>query len=149
MRLRRGDGRRRWVETTCSPTYDRDGLVASVVGIMRDSTEVEQREDKPRELADMNMPSDVSQLSTPEDATAGPLAEGGMQPPDANVVSGMGPLDQMLTTIERREIVSALKRAKGQRTLAARLLGISRSRLYRRMEALGIDPREVGSKLSI
>jgi len=56
-----------------------------------------------------------------------------------------GSLDTILNTIERREIVSALKRTSGQRTLAARELGISRSRLYRRMEALGIDPREVGS----
>jgi len=55
-----------------------------------------------------------------------------------------GSLDTILNTIERREIVSALKRTSGQRTLAARELGISRSRLYRRMEALGIDPREVG-----
>lgn len=55
-----------------------------------------------------------------------------------------GSLDTILNTIERREIVSALKRTNGQRTLAAKELGISRSRLYRRMEALGIDPREVG-----
>jgi DNA-binding NtrC family response regulator len=53
-------------------------------------------------------------------------------------------LDQTLMHIERREIVAALKKANGQRTLAAQLLGISRSRLYRRMEALGIDPREPG-----
>ena len=58
----------------------------------------------------------------------------------------MGPLDQILTTIEKREILAALKRANGQRTLAARMLGISRSRLYRRMEALGIDPREIGPR---
>lgn len=55
-----------------------------------------------------------------------------------------GSLDTILNTIERREIVSALSRTSGQRTLAAKELGISRSRLYRRMEALGIDPREVG-----
>ncbi len=55
-----------------------------------------------------------------------------------------GSLDTILNTIERREIVSALKRTNGQRTLAAKELGISRSRLYRRMEALGIDPRDVG-----
>ena len=55
-----------------------------------------------------------------------------------------GSLDTILNTIERREIVSALRRTNGQRTLAAKELGISRSRLYRRMEALGIDPREVG-----
>jgi len=57
---------------------------------------------------------------------------------------GMGPLDRILTTIEKREILGALQRANGQRTLAARMLGISRSRLYRRMEALEIDPRNTG-----
>jgi len=59
--------------------------------------------------------------------------------------AGGGYLDQILTTIEKREILGALQRAHGQRTLAARMLGISRSRLYRRMEALGIDPRAVES----
>ncbi len=59
--------------------------------------------------------------------------------------AGKGSLDQIITTIEKREILGALRRANGQRTLAARLLGISRSRLYRRMEALGIDPRTAGS----
>ena len=63
--------------------------------------------------------------------------------------SNMGPLDRILTTIERREILAALKRANGQRTLAARLLGISRSRLYRRMEALDIDPRESSSSREV
>ncbi len=56
---------------------------------------------------------------------------------------GQKPLDEVLATIEKGEILGALNRADGQRTMAARLLGISRSRLYRRMEALGIDPREV------
>jgi DNA-binding NtrC family response regulator len=65
------------------------------------------------------------------------------QPSDAGAPSGS--LDQILTTIEKREILGALRRSNGQRTLAARLLGISRSRLYRRMEALGIDPRHLGS----
>lgn len=55
------------------------------------------------------------------------------------------PLDEVLNAIEKREIVAALRRANGQRTKAARLLSISRSRLYRRMEALGIDPRSVGA----
>ena len=63
-------------------------------------------------------------------------------PPGSEAVRGS--LDTILNTIERREIVSALRRTNGQRTLAAKELGISRSRLYRRMEALGIDPREVG-----
>ena len=57
---------------------------------------------------------------------------------------GSQPLDDVLARVEKREILGALNRADGQRTMAARMLGISRSRLYRRMEALGIDPRESG-----
>ncbi|MGB0715987.1 MAG: helix-turn-helix domain-containing protein [Phycisphaerae bacterium] len=52
---------------------------------------------------------------------------------------GNRPLDEVLEAIEKKEIEAALRLARGQRTLAARLLRISRSRLYRRMEALGID----------
>jgi DNA-binding NtrC family response regulator len=51
-------------------------------------------------------------------------------------------LDEYLSGIERGEIHSALERARGSRTLAARFLGISRSRLYRRMIALGIESNE-------
>ncbi|MFQ5494489.1 MAG: helix-turn-helix domain-containing protein, partial [Phycisphaerae bacterium] len=59
---------------------------------------------------------------------------------------GGGRLDRILATLERKEILASLQQAQGQRTQAARLLGISRSRLYRRMEALGIDPRQAGSR---
>jgi PAS domain S-box-containing protein len=52
------------------------------------------------------------------------------------------PLDDLLASVERRAILSALRRAGGQRSRAARAMGVSRSRLYRRMEALGIHPRE-------
>lgn len=58
-------------------------------------------------------------------------------------------LDEILTSIETREIVGALKQVQGQRTQAAKLLGISRSRLYRRMEALGIDPRLVNQQTDV
>ncbi len=82
----------------------------------------------------------------PHEATTTYNALGGGQVDRSDTLqeeaSDMGPLDRILTTIERREILAALKRANGQRTLAARLLGISRSRLYRRMEALDIDPRD-------
>ena len=64
---------------------------------------------------------------------------------DGAADDGTGALDRILSTIEKREIVNALSRANGQRTLAAKLLGISRSRLYRRMEALGIDPRHLSA----
>ena len=43
---------------------------------------------------------------------------------------------------ERTRLLDALQRAKGNRTAAARLLGIGRATFYRRVEALGIriDP---------
>jgi PAS domain S-box-containing protein len=58
--------------------------------------------------------------------------------------AGRGPgdetmrLDPVLERVERQTILEALRRAKGQRNRAAQLMGISRSRLYRRMEILGI-----------
>jgi DNA-binding NtrC family response regulator len=48
------------------------------------------------------------------------------------------PLDQLLEQAERRLIVQALRRARGNRSQAAELLSIWRPRLLRRMEALGI-----------
>ncbi len=39
---------------------------------------------------------------------------------------------------EKAQIVAALKRAKGKRAEAARMLGMSRSTLYRRLESLGL-----------
>ena len=66
----------------------------------------------------------------------------------ANGMGDAGSLDHILSVVERKEIIKALQRAGGRRTLAARILGISRSRLYRRMEALAIpfpEPPEGGS----
>jgi len=55
-------------------------------------------------------------------------------PPPEPVIA----LDRVLEEAERRLIVLALKRAKGNKSRAAELLSIWRSRLLRRMEALGI-----------
>jgi transcriptional regulator of acetoin/glycerol metabolism len=41
---------------------------------------------------------------------------------------------------ERQQIQAALRRARGNRAAAARLLGISRATFYRRLRTLGIDP---------
>lgn len=49
-------------------------------------------------------------------------------------------LDDHLESVEREAILNALMSAGGRRSRAAQVMGISRSRLYRRMEALGIDP---------
>jgi DNA-binding NtrC family response regulator len=122
--------------------YDENGSVAYVVGILRDVTETLAREDQTLSMTGDTVAADF-------DTTIGTLdsltEEGsGMNSRDASGEAGNRPLDDVLTSIERREILAALRRANGQRTLAAQLLRISRSRLYRRMEALGIDPRKLG-----
>ena len=47
-------------------------------------------------------------------------------------------LDEILESVEREAILAALRSTGGQRTRAAARMRISRSRLYRRLEALGI-----------
>lgn len=51
-------------------------------------------------------------------------------------------LDKYLGQIELELIQRALRRAKGNKTKAARLLGLNRPRLYRRMVQLGLEPRQ-------
>ena len=51
-------------------------------------------------------------------------------------------LDQLLAEVERKAIIQALRDSGGNRSLAAQLMSISRSRLYRRMDALGIKQRK-------
>jgi DNA-binding NtrC family response regulator len=53
------------------------------------------------------------------------------------------PLPQLLEQVERRLIDLALRRARGNRSRAADLLGINRARLLRRLAALGLaEPDE-------
>ena len=47
-------------------------------------------------------------------------------------------LDEFVARIERELIRRALTRTKGNKTKAARLLGLNRPRLYRRMVQLGL-----------
>ncbi|HEX7449003.1 MAG TPA: sigma 54-interacting transcriptional regulator [Pirellulales bacterium] len=51
-------------------------------------------------------------------------------------------LEDLLAAIERELIERALKRSKGNKTKAARLLGLTRPRLYRRLVQLGLEPDE-------
>ena len=48
-------------------------------------------------------------------------------------------LDEFLHTIESELLTRALRRSKGNKAQAARLLGISRARLLRRLSQLGLD----------
>lgn len=54
-------------------------------------------------------------------------------------------LDAFLVEVERELIERAMRRSKGNKALAARLLGISRARLLRRLEQLGLIAREVSA----
>ena len=51
-------------------------------------------------------------------------------------------LDETLTRVERRLIIQAMARAKGLHETAAKLLGIWRTRLGRRLKALKIEDTE-------
>jgi DNA-binding NtrC family response regulator len=48
-------------------------------------------------------------------------------------------LDELLLDVEREVLRRALRNSKGNRARAARALGISRPRLLRRIEQLGLD----------
>ncbi len=51
-------------------------------------------------------------------------------------------LEAVLQAVERRLIEETLTRCRGNKTQAARLLGLSRPRLYRRLKELGLDPED-------
>jgi DNA-binding NtrC family response regulator len=59
------------------------------------------------------------------------------RPPDEKPIA----LDAVLESIEKRLIQSAMARANGNATKAAEMLGIWRTRLLRRIEALGLASR--------
>jgi transcriptional regulator of acetoin/glycerol metabolism len=48
-------------------------------------------------------------------------------------------LDEFLQEIEKELIERAMRRAKGNKTQAAKLLGMTRARFHRRLEHLGLD----------
>lgn len=139
MAVRHGAGHTVWVETNYSPIHAADGNVAFILGIMRDISEAVERETRLPETVSSIMNTAENQASTAVETMHHARFDGHGE--TAGPTAGRQSLDEILTTIEKREILSALKRAHGQRTLAANMLGISRSRLYRRMEALDIDPR--------
>lgn len=121
VQMRHKQGHQVWVESDYLPLRDLGGQVAGILCVVRDVTR------------------EVNETGRTE-AEESPIGGVGV---DAETGSSEGPnaLDSILHRVERREILQALRRAHGQRSRAARALGISRSRLYRRMEALGIDPR--------
>ena len=105
-------------------------------------------------LREYNWPGNIRELANAvESAFAlgeGPVLEKSHLPPDIhNSGRAISPeaaeslrLDPFLERVEREAIQRALQAAHWQRNKAASVMGISRSRLYRRMEALNIDPNE-------
>lgn len=61
----------------------------------------------------------------------------------SNVKDTLGHLDRLLRRKEKLAILHAIHASGGNRQEAARMLGMSRSRLYRRFEALGIGPSSI------
>ena len=49
-------------------------------------------------------------------------------------------LGEFLERVEKELIVRAMRRAKNNKSKAARLLGLTRPRLYRRLIQLGLEP---------
>ncbi len=78
-------------------------------------------------------PGDVIELATVEKE----LARAGLETKAADV-SGDSLTDRRRDA-ERQAVEEALQRAKGNRSVAARLLGVSRRTLYNKLEALGLE----------
>ena len=60
-------------------------------------------------------------------------------PPAPAVPVAGGPSDDLLVTVEREHIQRALVRTRGNKKAAARMLGLSRRALYRRLERLDLS----------
>lgn len=141
MHIQHLDGQQIDIETSYSPIRNEKNEITHVIGIMRNLSDIAENDKALREVSrKLESPPTVTiektvSISSKEVS----LKSTGTSPSHQ-------PLDQMLALIEKHEILAALQRSKNQRTLAARDLGISRSRLYRRMEALGIDPNNIKSE---
>ena len=57
----------------------------------------------------------------------------------SEIVSAPGMSDSPLSEVEKRLVLDALNKAKGNKSKAAKLLGITRSQLYTRMKRFGLE----------
>lgn len=153
--IRRKDGQQLWVETNYTPVYNKAGAVDYVLAVMRDIADNKARENhlleqiaRLRQRVQQLAPTEYSEeeLARPPQGAIGPRGPVvGIRDPGRIPGRDEAPslnLDPILADVERAAIRRALRTANWQRNKAAQLMGISRSRLYRRMEALGIDPNQ-------
>jgi transcriptional regulator with PAS, ATPase and Fis domain len=163
MCLRRKDGSQVWVETAYTPVSNGTGEVEFVLGIIRNMTDAKLREDGLRQqfskaCKKLRQFVSAEQLEAefgpgyeepaPAQKCCGGTSMAGTSTTGSTAAGGNAcgslTLDPILADVEREAIRRALRAANWQRNKAAQLMGISRSRLYRRMEALGINPNERG-----
>jgi transcriptional regulator with PAS, ATPase and Fis domain len=88
-------------------------------------------------------------LVTLEDLPAsirGQIAEECTPPTQPHVIR---PFDELLTDVERRLLETSLRQARGNKSRAAELLGISRPRLYRCINELNLPDNEPHSPLVV
>ncbi len=101
--------------------YEWPGDVDELEAVVREShARAETAEIRPRDLP--------PRLELAADAAAYP------RKPDETIV-----LDEFLASVEQELIERAVERSKGNRAKAARLLGMTRARFYRRLVQLGLE----------
>jgi transcriptional regulator of acetoin/glycerol metabolism len=96
-----------------------------------------------RTLAAHDWPGNLRELRTVIDDVAGRRSVGDVTEADLPAGyrgGGRPPLDGALWQAERDAVVHALCSCAGNKVHAARMLGISRNTLYRRLRVLRIDP---------
>jgi DNA-binding NtrC family response regulator len=101
--------------------HDWPGHVRQLQAVIRDSAE--------RATGPLLAPGDLSfgfQAATSARAAASPHRD------------ALVPLDELLAKVEREQLEAALQAARGNKSRAADLLGVTRPRLYRRLTELGI-----------
>ncbi|MBK8268381.1 MAG: hypothetical protein IPK83_08795 [Planctomycetes bacterium] len=127
MEFARRDGRKSWVDTFYTALKDAQGNVQFVLGVIRELSAEDLKHAVPVTEDPALGAKDAESAAASQDSSFAATHEPSML------------LDKHLEDVERRAILKALAAAGWQRNKAADLMGISR-RLYRRMEALGIDP---------
>jgi DNA-binding NtrC family response regulator len=84
-------------------------------------------------------PLDLPEI--PEAATTATAVPDRAPAPDGTRGAGVGPgSDRPLGDIERDHILSTLRGVRGNKTAAARILGVDRKTLYRKLRGYGVDP---------